>query len=313
MMLRESAKPRSELALFLKFLRRRVDPDVRTLGTHARLPSRLGKRLTQAELAEAIGVSREWYAVLESAPTTRASPRLLDRVADVLMLAPEERARLFQLAVPDVWRVQPQDESIAVLEPEPSSKALEQRHGPILQAFSKLRSGAKRLWSASTVDEAFEIAAEEVSMYFADAGLVFFVQRVAKGRWKHPFVVDRGLGARNADMYAELASSLTRGRFDEIVLYPLLSEPGDIGSRDTYRATSVATAYEAELVKHKLAGWSFLHARISSRRGIIGGITVKHARERDYSDTDRAVISAIASVASLALSVVETLTGGTLQ
>jgi hypothetical protein len=35
---------------------------------------------------------------------------------------------------------------------------------------------------------------------------------------------------------------------------------------------------------------------------VIGGITVKHARERDYPDTDRAVISAIASVASLALS-----------
>src|ERR1700738_177882 len=93
----EGAKPRSELALLLKLLRRRIDPDVRELGRHRRLPSRLGKRVTQQELAEAIGVSREWYAVLESAATTRTSTALLDRLSDALMVNPDERATLFRL------------------------------------------------------------------------------------------------------------------------------------------------------------------------------------------------------------------------
>lgn len=273
---------RSELALFLKFLRKRVDPDAHHLGPHPRLPSRVGKRVTQEELAEAIGVCREWYAVLESAETIRTSTGLLDRLADVLMATPEERARLFRLAVPEISRVQHTRESI-------------------FQAFGGLRSGVKRLWSASKVEEALEIAAEELGTHFPCADLIASFHRADDGRWKYLLVVDRGLGNRNANLYTDLASSLTCERFDEIVLYPLLSEPGEIGSRDTYRATSVRSVYEEGLVKHKLTQWTFLHGRIRSRRGIVAGITVKHADQRHYSDVDRAVVGAITSMVSLAL------------
>jgi DNA-binding XRE family transcriptional regulator len=97
----------SDLGLFLQFLRKRIDPAVPNLGPFRRLPSSLGKRVTQAELSEAIGVSREWYAVLESARHVRASTRpsaaLLQRMADALALTPNERATLFQLAVPEAW------------------------------------------------------------------------------------------------------------------------------------------------------------------------------------------------------------------
>ena len=326
MTLAESAKPRSGLAPFLKFLRTRIDPQVRDLGPRRRLPSRVGKRVTQEELAEAIGVSREWYAVLESPAAPRASPSLLERLSDALMLSSEERGTLFQLALPEICGVKPSDEPLSILKgisrrriheaprrdephsttelgpPEISSTGLESRYGTILQAFARMRSTAKRLWSASELNEALEVAAEEVGAYFANADLIASFQRVEKGRWKHLFVVDGGSGTRNANMWAELASSLPDDRYDEVVLYPLLSAPGDIGSRDTYRATRVRSAYEEGLVKYKLTGWSFLHARISSRSGIVAGITVKHARRRDYSETEREIIGAIASMASLALS-----------
>jgi transcriptional regulator with XRE-family HTH domain len=297
----ESARPRPELALFLKFLRQRVDPDAASLGPHARLPLRRGRRVTQEELAEAIGISREWYAMLESTVTTQTSLGLLGRAADALMVTPEERARLFQLAIPEAWRKAPRAEANAGPS-ERSSTGIESRHGTILQAFAQMRSGAKRLWSASTVAEALEIAAEEATSHFAHADLVVSFHRVAKGRWNHLFVVDRGLGTRNASMYAEFASSLSRQAFDEMVFYPLLSEPGDVGSRDTYGVTRVGNVYEEGLIKYDMTRWSFLHARISSRRGVVGGITVKYSSARDYSDTDRAVIAALASIASLALS-----------
>jgi DNA-binding XRE family transcriptional regulator len=107
-MLSQSAHSASGLAQFLKVLRRRVDPNVRVLGPHARIPARVGKRVTQEELAEMIGISREWYAVLESAAFPRTSTRLLERLAEALMLTPAERTRLFQLGVPELsrmWRV----------------------------------------------------------------------------------------------------------------------------------------------------------------------------------------------------------------
>jgi hypothetical protein len=103
-------------------------------------------------------------------------------------------------------------------------------------------------------------------------------------------------------MFADLASSLTPAAFDEIALYPVLSQPGDVGSRDTFKLTSVGNAYERALAKYKLTRSTFLHARIRSQSGIIAGITVKHARQRDYCESDRAFISTIASLASLALS-----------
>jgi hypothetical protein len=186
--------------------------------------------------------------------------------------------------------------------PELSSKALERRHGPILQAFASMRLSATRLWSASTVDEALSLAAEELASHFGDAALVGFAHRLAQGRWDHRFIVDRGIGTRNARFQEELASSLTPARYDEIVLYPTLSEPGDVGTLESFAATSVADVYETERVKHNIHRWVLLAARIRSRDGAIGDIMMKHAAEREYSEVDRAVISAIASVASLALS-----------
>lgn len=83
----------------LRTLRARIDPATVMLGKHERLNSRRGRAVSQEELAEAVGVSREWYACLETG-AKRPSIPVLERVATALNASPQERAALFQLAIP---------------------------------------------------------------------------------------------------------------------------------------------------------------------------------------------------------------------
>jgi transcriptional regulator with XRE-family HTH domain len=90
------------LKTFLRQHRLQIDPETPALGPYARLPSRRGRRVTQEELAECIGISRVWYATLESSAAVRTSSALLDRLAAALMVSARERAALFDLAMPDL-------------------------------------------------------------------------------------------------------------------------------------------------------------------------------------------------------------------
>jgi DNA-binding Xre family transcriptional regulator len=92
----------SEFASFLKTRRRGIPPDSMTLGPWERLPVRRGRRVTQEEIAEAIGISRNWYRRLESGEAPRASAKLLDRIARALQFTPEERMDLFVLGIPEL-------------------------------------------------------------------------------------------------------------------------------------------------------------------------------------------------------------------
>jgi transcriptional regulator with XRE-family HTH domain len=53
-------------------------------------------------MAEAVGVSRNWYRRLENGDAPRASAKLLDRIAEAFQLTPEERMLLFMLAIPEI-------------------------------------------------------------------------------------------------------------------------------------------------------------------------------------------------------------------
>lgn len=94
--------PQKEFADFLKVHRTRIPRESSALGSWNRLPVRRGRRVTQEEIAEAIGVSRNWYRRLESGESIRASTRLLDRLADVFAFSPEERTTLFVLGIPEM-------------------------------------------------------------------------------------------------------------------------------------------------------------------------------------------------------------------
>jgi DNA-binding XRE family transcriptional regulator len=93
---------REELRSFLKALRRRLGRNTAILGKHERHNSRMGRRVSQEEIAEAAGVSRGWYVSLESGAPIRPSVPLLDRLARALNATPRERAMLFRLAIPEL-------------------------------------------------------------------------------------------------------------------------------------------------------------------------------------------------------------------
>ncbi|HEY2476184.1 MAG TPA: helix-turn-helix transcriptional regulator [Candidatus Cybelea sp.] len=101
----EAVGAQSELASFLKTHRRDIPPDSATLGSWKRLPVRRGRRVTQEEIAEAVGISRNWYRRLESDGAPRASAKLLDRLAKAFQFTPEERTKLFVLGIPELVQI----------------------------------------------------------------------------------------------------------------------------------------------------------------------------------------------------------------
>ena len=92
----------SDFASFLKISRQSLPPETGALGSWNRLPVRRGRRVTQEEVAEAVGVSRNWYRRLESGDARRASAKLLDRLAQAFSLTAEKRMKLFLLAIPEM-------------------------------------------------------------------------------------------------------------------------------------------------------------------------------------------------------------------
>jgi transcriptional regulator with XRE-family HTH domain len=284
--LRESAQRRSELGEFLKFLRRRVDRDVRVLGRHVRLPRRLGKRVTQEELAEAIGVGREWYVQLERGTArSRPSMGLLHRLADALMLTPEERTILFRLALPEVGRLQLRDGSIAVLE-----------------AFSRLRSLSKRLWAATSIEDVLTTASEQVATWFDGALLVKSIRRRESGLWEPRSVDDE----RERNAAAKVCRDMkflrpTPELHGAVNYYPQLANAGDLGSPDLWPLPLQREALKV-YVRHRVPGFTWRYARVRSRTGFTGGLHIVHEFGHSYSTSDLAVLSAFAEMTSFALS-----------
>jgi DNA-binding XRE family transcriptional regulator len=102
LMMVDRVEPQASVSCLLRVLRGRVPPESTTLGPYKRLPVRCGRRVTQEEIAEVVGVTRGWYRLLESGTTVRASMKLLDRLATALTFTPEERIALFTLAIPEL-------------------------------------------------------------------------------------------------------------------------------------------------------------------------------------------------------------------
>jgi hypothetical protein len=89
----------ASMSALLRERRHELHPNSTTLGVFERHPNRIGKPVTQEEVAEAAGVTRVWYALLEGTANVHASPALVLRLADVLMLDDAERTALLYAAI----------------------------------------------------------------------------------------------------------------------------------------------------------------------------------------------------------------------
>jgi transcriptional regulator with XRE-family HTH domain len=94
---------RVRLKLFLTRARSRLGP--RDVGL-PQIGNRRVPGLRREEVAELIGISSEWYRLLESGRSITVSARVLERLATVLGLDPFEQTILFGLALPELYRAQ---------------------------------------------------------------------------------------------------------------------------------------------------------------------------------------------------------------
>jgi Helix-turn-helix domain len=92
------ARAEASISAVLRERRLRLPPESTTLGFFERHPNRVGRPVTQEEIAEAAGVSRFWYGLLEGRTPVNASPALLVRLAQLLMLDDVERVALLRAA-----------------------------------------------------------------------------------------------------------------------------------------------------------------------------------------------------------------------
>lgn len=90
---------RRALSAFLQRKRRDVDLQATQVGPYTRRDNRIGRPFTQEEVAEALDVSRQWYAALEMGSSVRPSTALVDRIATLFVLNDNERVTLFRLAI----------------------------------------------------------------------------------------------------------------------------------------------------------------------------------------------------------------------
>jgi len=96
----------------LREFRSAIPCDTTSLGDFVRHPSRVGKAVSQEELAEALDVTRVWYGALERRTAVRPSIALLDRLCSVLALTMTQRLLLIVLAIPELYSVAPLVQSL---------------------------------------------------------------------------------------------------------------------------------------------------------------------------------------------------------
>jgi transcriptional regulator with XRE-family HTH domain len=271
-----------QLGSFLKQLRTRIDPETMMLGPHFRLSSRRGHLVSQEELAESIGVSRVWYSKLEAGLATRPSPALLSRLSAALMLNSEEQKVLFALALPELGSI------------------LSETTSAVVEAFDSIRRLSRRLWVASTEAEALAVAREHaVSLFGPDA--MQTLTRVGEGRWERISTGGGPLVQRYDDQVLERWSGAS---VDDLCCYGLMTRAGEVttrSERDT-RLPDLAANESRILTEIRLPDLSFAMTSVRSKRGFEARILAVHWAGHSFSEIERAELSALGEITSLALS-----------
>jgi transcriptional regulator with XRE-family HTH domain len=250
------------------------------LGGHPRLGTRVGKRVTQEELAEYLGVSRNWYMRFEAGAPAGFSIRLLNRLGDMLLLSTEELAELVRLAKPALARVVSRDST-----------------NPC-EALSVVRRAVKRLWSATSEDEILHVAGEEVRQLLPCFELISARRIVAPREAQFPQPGGNS-AARLAEARAYALRRLTPERCARLDAFWQRIPAGGLLPIDAY-PPDILRLYRRALHEHGIDWDSSVHAHIrgSSTSALVGGTST---RPHDVTELERSMLSTIADFASLAL------------
>jgi transcriptional regulator with XRE-family HTH domain len=272
------------LGVLLRRCRERVRAERASLGPYLRLTKRIGKAVTQEEVAESVGISREWYTKMECDRPVRVSARVLSRIADALMMDPPERAALFRLAVPEL-----------------RSTSLMDRTTAILDTLGSLRHLMRRLWAATSEAEALRLVREHGTTMLSSDAMVTFT-RLGEGRW------DRAVTGDDDDDRGERFHALIGVRccatvIDDLQCYTLMAQPGELitAAERNARFPEIGAEAQRALDAARYPDATMAMAHIRSRRGLVARIQVLHHTGHPYSELERAQLSALANLTSLAL------------
>jgi transcriptional regulator with XRE-family HTH domain len=270
----------------LRRCRARIGQGRASLGMYLRAPMRVGKAVTQEEVADAVGITRQWYAMLEGDHhPVRVSATILGRIADALMMDTVERASLFQLAIPEI-----------------RSASLTERSAAVLEAIAPFRSLTRSLWAASTEEEALTTVLQYGMTQLA-ADMTGFVKRVGEGEWdvaSDPHIVDRSNRA-----HALLRERWGPAALDDFYCYALMPQPGDLltlAERDARFPHRAATDHAVLETVGWTPDFSWAIATVRTQNGFVGRLAAGYQTAHAYSEIECAQLSTLADIASLALS-----------
>jgi transcriptional regulator with XRE-family HTH domain len=268
---------------FVRGRRLRLAPESPFLGESARLPNRVGKPVTQEELAEHLGISRGWYSRFEVGSPVEFSVPLLNRLGDILLLSSAERAELMGLAVPE-------------LAPVVSGES-----GALYEALRDVREMVKRLWAATSEAEIFHLAGEEARRLLPDCDLVWVQRGLEAARdeallFAYP---ERTCAARLYEVRADAVRRFTPEQLAKMQALAQRNAAGDIQSFETF-PPDIRRVVDIVLREHGLHSHSLLGAHIGGPRepALVGGIST---RPHEVTELQRSILSAVADFTSLAL------------
>ncbi len=246
--------------------------------------------LRREEVAELAGITPAWYTQLETGCDIRVSPRMLDRVAQCLRLSGEEKVYLFSLAL----------EELGVLVP-----ALRPQSNEVLEAFTSMRTLSRDLWAATTEEETVAIAREHCARLIATDAM-FSTVHTGPGRLtlqsidgERPAVIRRA-----PEFNAHVAATWPAAARDELHLIGMLRRPGDVAVRSDVPMSPLLASHFANTLR--TVRWPALEhqhvmAAVHSRNGFVGRLIAIYEKPQSFTKMDRAIMSAIADLTSLAL------------
>lgn len=276
----------NRLGGLLRRCRARLSPGRASLGTYLRPAIRIGKAVTQEEVAEAVGISRVWYAQLENDRPVRASATVLARIADALSMDPAERSTMFRLALPELRPTALANSSVECLE-----------------ALGSLRRFMRPLWAASSEEEALTVVREHAMTLLSPVWTVTYT-RVGEGRWDLSVTGDPDGGDGARQILGIVRERWGEAAADDVLGYTVMAQSGELmtGAERDSHFPDLAAKFRRVREAVGLADVSFAMANVRSRDGIIRRLMASYRAAHAYSAFERMQLSTLADLTSFALS-----------
>ena len=228
-----------------------------------------------------------WYTLLETGRDIRVSPRMLDRISIALRLSDEEKTYLFSLAIVE----------LPVL-PKPT---LQLRSQNVLATVTSMRTFSQRLWAATTERQILGLTREQTANQ-VKGSIAATRTRLGLGCWQYEAVGDDE--NRGGEVLTVLSDRWGPAILDDIHLNGQMTRPGELLTRPEHEALypEMAVKRHEALAAVDWNDVTWAMASIQSQHGFVSRLIVFHKSPYVYSEIDRALVSTIADLSSLALS-----------